>query len=386
LDFQATKPAVQGSRIPELDGLRGIAILSVLLVHYFFNPDPGLRGPIHVLQRTFALGWSGVDLFFVLSGFLIGGILMEHRDSPSYFKTFYLRRIFRILPIYYLWICLFIVLVLVGGPFLATHMHSGKLPAINLTIYQHFLFLQNLRYFNYTTVAYWWFSPSWSLAVEEQFYLVAPLLVRCLPQRVLPGVLGLTIVLAPVLRVFVRLHSNAEVRWAAYRLMPCRADSLAIGILLAYAWRNEQIRTRILRKPFRLYLVFATLLLGMVVIWWRYPSLGDSVTQSIGYSVIALFYGVLLLVAIGFRSGPIAKFARWGVLRELGRVSYCLYLIHVAVGYFCFGFLTRKVIHFNDLKSGLVGILSLIVAYGIARLSWTYFEHPLLQRGHRYKY
>jgi peptidoglycan/LPS O-acetylase OafA/YrhL len=70
---------VKVSRIPELDGLRGIAILSVVLMHYFYNPNPLLTGPIHQIQRIFALGWSGVDLFFVLSGFLIGGILMDQR-------------------------------------------------------------------------------------------------------------------------------------------------------------------------------------------------------------------------------------------------------------------------------------------------------------------
>jgi peptidoglycan/LPS O-acetylase OafA/YrhL len=146
------------SRIAELDGLRGIAILSVVLMHYFYNPDPNLKGPIHQIQRIFALGWSGVDLFFVLSGFLIGGILMDQRRSPSYFKTFYLRRAFRILPVYYLWICLFIAFVLVGGPLLRAHTHSGQLPALNFDIYQHFLFLQNLWEVNYTTLAYWWKS------------------------------------------------------------------------------------------------------------------------------------------------------------------------------------------------------------------------------------
>jgi len=386
LDSQATRFSGPGSRIPELDGLRGIAIISVLLVHYFYYPQPGLALPLHLFQRTFALGWSGVDLFFVLSGFLIGGILMDHRDSPSYFKTFYLRRAFRILPIYYLWIFLFIAFILAGGPFLRSHMHSGTLPSLNFNIYQHFLFLQNLWDFNYTTVAYWWLSPTWSLAVEEQFYLVAPLVVRYLPHRLLPAVLGAVIALAPVLRVLVRLFSNAEVPWAAYRLMPCRADSLAVGILLAYVWRNDQIRTKVLAKPSRLYLALLTLLLGVGVIWWRYPNPNDPVTQSIGYSVIALFYGVLLLVAIGFHTGPVAKFTRLGILREFGRVSYCLYLIHEAVGYFCSGLLTGRIMHFTDWKNGLVGLLSLIIAYGIARLSWTYFEHPLLMKGHQYKY
>jgi peptidoglycan/LPS O-acetylase OafA/YrhL len=285
-----------------------------------------------------------------------------------------------------LWICLFIVFILVGGPLLRTHTHSGRLPALNFDIYQHFLFLQNLWAVKYTTVANWWLSPTWSLAVEEQFYLVAPLLVRYLPRRVLPAVLGAVIVIAPVFRILVRLHSGTEVNWPAYRLMPCRADSLAIGMLLAYAWRSESIWKRILAKPARLYLAFLLLLAGMALIWWRYHNPNSAITQSVGYSVIALFYAVLLIVSIGFRSGPIAKFTRWGLLQEFGRISYCRYLVHLAVGYFCFGFLTRRIVHFSDWRSGLVGVLSLVVAYALCRASWTYFEHPLVQRGHRYKY
>lgn len=381
-----TNSTANVSRIPELDGLRGIAILSVVLMHYFYNPDPRLTGTVHQIQRIFALGWTGVDLFFVLSGFLIGGILMDQRDSPSYFKTFYLRRAFRILPIYYLWICLFILIILVGGPFLRSHTHSGILPALNLDIYRHFLFLQNLWDVDYTTLAIWWFSPLWSLAIEEQFYLIAPLLVRYLPQRLLPPVLGAVVVVAPILRILVRLHSGTDVNWPAYRLMPCRADSLAIGILLAWAWRSDAIRARILGKPAQLYLAFGVLLAGMAGIWWRYPNPNDPVTQSIGYSVIALFYAVLLIMSIGLPSGPVAIFVRWRPLQEFGRISYCLYLIHLGIGYFCFGFLTRSIVHFSDWRSGLVGVFSLSVAYGFCRLSWTYFEHPLVQRGHRYKY
>jgi peptidoglycan/LPS O-acetylase OafA/YrhL len=385
MDSRAQAPA-EVPRVAELDGLRGFAILSVVLMHYFYNPDPHLKGPIHEIQRIFALGWSGVDLFFVLSGFLIGGILLEYRNSPCYFKPFYLRRIFRIFPIYYLWILLFIVLIHFGGPLLRTHTHSGQLPELNFSIYRHFLFLQNLWDVDYITLAIWWFSTTWSLAVEEQFYLVAPLLVRYLPQRLLPPLLGAIVVLAPLLRTLIRLHSGSDVNWPAYRLMPCRADALAIGMLLAYAWRTDSIRKIILGKPVRLYIVFSLLLIGMAVIWWRYPNPNDALTQSVGYSLIALFYAVLLIISIGLRSGPIAKFMRWGVLREFGRISYCLYLIHLVVGYFCFGFLTRSTIHFSDWRSGSLGLLSLAVAYGLSRISWTYFEHPLVQRGHRYKY
>jgi len=325
----------QSARIPDLDGLRGFAILSVVLMHFSYNPDPRLIGPVHAIQRTFALGWTGVDLFFVLSGFLIGGILMDHRDSPSYFKTFYLRRAFRIIPIYYLWICLLILLIAVGGPLLRTHTNSGRLPPLNFDIYQHFLFSQNLWMVNYITLANSLLSPTWSLAVEEQFYLVAPLLIRYLRRGLIPGVLLAIIVLAPILRLLIRLHSGVEPNWPAYQLMPCRADALAIGMLVAYAWRTPTIRGKNI-CPSELARSYFYGSAGRddcdLVALPEYPN--DAVTQTVGYSVVALFYASVLLITMGLRTGPIAKFMRWKLLQEFGRISCCLYLIHVAVGYF----------------------------------------------------
>jgi peptidoglycan/LPS O-acetylase OafA/YrhL len=356
------------------------------MLHYFSYPDTGLTGPVHAIQRSLALGWTGVDLFFVLSGFLIGGILMDHRNSPAYFKTFYLRRFFRIIPIYYLWICLFIALDLAGSSYLRSHMHSTQLPHLDLDIYRHFLFLQNLWEAKYSSIAYWWFSPAWSLAVEEQFYLVAPLLVRYLPRRWLPGALGATIVVAPVLRGIVRSHSGGGISLMAYKLTPCRADALAMGMLVAYAWHRDAIRERILGKSGQLYVAFVLLFAAIEVIWWRYTDPFGAAMQTVGYSVIALFYAVLLMIAIGLRSGPVAKFTRWRMFREFGRISYCLYLIHLAVLYVCFRILAPGMRHFSDWRSGLVGVVSLVVAYGICQVSWRYFEHPLLQRGHRYTY
>src|SRR5579859_1738120 len=117
-----TRDTRQTARIPELDGLRGVAISLVVLFHSFsYGPPPG-HHPIGIIRRTFvflerffAIGWTGVDLFFVLSGFLIGGILLDVRPSPNYFKTFYLRRFFRIIPVYYLWIVLYLMVVAAFG-------------------------------------------------------------------------------------------------------------------------------------------------------------------------------------------------------------------------------------------------------------------------------
>src|SRR3984893_13519432 len=128
-------------RIPELDGLRGFAILLVVSIHYFYDPGANLPKSLHYLQSLFALGWTGVDLFFVLSGFLIGGILLEVRTSSNYFKTFYIRRFFRIVPLYYLWLFCLIALVSLGGPFFQSSSPSGQ-PGIDWQIWAHFLFLQ----------------------------------------------------------------------------------------------------------------------------------------------------------------------------------------------------------------------------------------------------
>ena len=189
--------------------------------------------------QWFRLGWTGVDLFFVLSGFLIGGILLDVRASPRYFKTFYARRFFRIIPLYYAWIAAYILLAFFGRHYLAAHV--GTVESIDAAIFAQFLFLQNFRDLLSSTVSFWWFTSTWSLAVEEQFYLVSPLFVRYLSRRALTVFLILVTLAAPVARLVVR-DSFQSGAWLAYRLMPCRADSLAIGILAARSMEHQNAR------------------------------------------------------------------------------------------------------------------------------------------------
>ena len=135
------KPA----RILELDGLRGLAVILVIFYHYasgqLLTRPSGLA---YYVERSAAPGATGVTLFFVLSGFLIGGILIDARGSNSYFRTFYVRRFFRIFPIYYLWICLYMALVSAAGPAIRLHSFSGKALPRGFEVYAHFLFIQNL--------------------------------------------------------------------------------------------------------------------------------------------------------------------------------------------------------------------------------------------------
>ena len=157
--------ATSSRRIPELDGLRGFAILLVLVYHYIATPEHRPLGfPLHRLFQALSVCWSGVDLFFVLSGFLIGGILLESRESPRYFQAFYLRRIHRILPIYYSWLFLYVVVRFVsarlapGWSLLNSSDYTG-VPA-------YIVFIQNFFYFR-SRLDWIWLGVTWSLAIEE---------------------------------------------------------------------------------------------------------------------------------------------------------------------------------------------------------------------------
>src|ERR1700739_188454 len=187
-------------RIPELDGIRGAAIASLLLYPYFFLTFQFRPGSLPAyLQATGRLGWSGVDLFFVLSGFLIGGILLDARKSSNYFKVFYTRRFLRIVPIYA--VCLAGAFGLISimrldatGKF--AWMWTNQLPWT-----PYLVFLQNFWMAHRNTLGLFGLTVTWSLAVEEQFYLTLPLVIRILNPRQLIGALIVGILTAPILRI-----------------------------------------------------------------------------------------------------------------------------------------------------------------------------------------
>lgn len=220
------------TRIPALDGLRGIAILLVLVFH-LLDRLPANAGIFRYLVVAGRLAWSGVDLFFVLSGFLIGGILLDAQRSPHYYKTFYLRRAFRILPIYA------VLLALAATRNLPVHWAVlGKLYPSNipwvcyLTLTQNFAMALGMR-------GLMSLSPTWSLAVEEQFYLTVPLIVRKLSRLHLTRLLVMALVAAPLLRTLL-YHFYSRGPIACHRLMPCRADALSLGVLSALACRDRR--------------------------------------------------------------------------------------------------------------------------------------------------
>src|SRR4051812_42732359 len=214
--------------IPALDGLRGLAIILVLLFH--FTPEGiGATSAEKVLRSVASLGWCGVDLFFVLSGFLITGILYDAKGSPHFFRDFYMRRVLRIFPLYYG--VLFLVFIVV--PLLHPLTRASDQQFIHN---QHWLWLYMANIPQALTNAWplktGWVNLNhfWSLAIEEHFYLIWPALVFLLQRRTLMRICTACIITALILRCLTYFLWNDT---AAYVLTPCRMDELAMGALVA---------------------------------------------------------------------------------------------------------------------------------------------------------
>jgi peptidoglycan/LPS O-acetylase OafA/YrhL len=256
---------------------------------------------------------------------------------------------------------------------------------IDGSILAHLFFLQNFHEFLKTGASFWWFSSTWSLAVEEQFYLVSPLLVRYLSKRSLATVLVLVTLAAPILRFVVRNHF-ADGPWLAYRLMPCRADALAVGMLAALIWNSPKARAWLERRLLVLYSLFAILFYGVAYLWRWSSDPMLLLTQTAGYTLIALFFAVVLLLVLTERTFLLSWVMRLGFLREIGGISYCVYIIHTAVYFFCHQIILHALPAVTDVRAALVTFLAALMTYAIAKLSWKYFEQPLLRRGHAFQY
>ena len=304
------------ARVPELDGIRGLAILLVVMLHYVSDTSSGSMKFVEPIQWCFNLGWSGVDLFFVLSGFLIGGILLDVRESPVYFRTFYMRRLFRIMPLYYLWMIAFVAMVFFHWPPLPKPLTLAHERLEFLPFY--FLFLQNYVWAFHSIFGDFWLGTLWSLGIEEQFYLVAPAVIRLFSRATLVRLLVGTVALGPLIRLIVYKyisHSHGGV----YVLTPCRADALALGMLIAVGWRSEKFRSWISLNRGYLLLAFWILFAGVIALNEFFFGRLDFVTAIGGYSWLAFFYGSMLLVVLSNRKGTLAWIMRRKFLMELGR-------------------------------------------------------------------
>ena len=309
--------------IPALDGIRGSAILMVMLFHYSVKLDRG-----HPVERVVGAlsgyGWSGVDLFFVLSGFLITGILIDSRGAENYFSSFYVRRILRIFPAYYLCLGLFLLILPAIDP-----GWTRLLPAVH-DRWLYVWYAQNWAgIFRFPGQAI--LTPYWSLAVEEQFYLVWPLVVAAFAGRKLLRVIVGAATFAVLLR-FVCLAIGVSPE-AIYANTLTRLDTLLIGAGCAVAVRDPAWLIRLRKLARWSWLAPLAPFVALQFVSAPHKTIHPGV-QGIGFTAIGLSYAGLLLTAVLDGNRILHRFFTSRPMRLLGKYSYAAYLWHFPAMHF----------------------------------------------------
>ena len=354
------------SRVLELDGFRAIAVLMVLVHHLFYGwPTPALSRLPGFIRAALGRGWLGVDLFFVLSGFLITGILIDSRESEHYFRNFYTRRVLRIVPLY-----LTCILIMYFG-------YPGAGAYFRLSL----LYLANFAYFFNVNTPH---GPGvfWSLAVEEHFYLVWPLVVRLFSGFWLLGFTALIVLGTPILRG-VCAHAGMNPEFEIYPYSFFRFDGLALGAMLAI-W----VRSRYYSRSWAW--TVAGLLLGasclILVVGRPYGITGSKTVAGTAfhYTQAEFVFAGLMALALAYRGSNFTAFLRWRPARITADLSYCIYLIHLSVGDFYYRLLHAMkfddVARLGPVGSLLLRILVLVtVTFGLAALSKKFLENPFLR-------
>jgi peptidoglycan/LPS O-acetylase OafA/YrhL len=256
-----------------------------------------------------------------------------------------------------------------------------------LPLWAYATLTQNLVTAHSGTFGPLWLGITWSLAIEEQFYLLLPMIVRFVPSRRLPYVLVCAIMAAPLLRTLL-FRFLPQGGFAASVLMPCRADALLLGVLCAYLMRRERIAQFIADHMRHLYSWFGVLLLGTVflILTAPPPPALSSLMISFGYTWLALLYACLLLIAITEKRGILSGIARISPLRSLGGIAYGVYLFHQALHVLSHGLILGQSPQIRTLLDALVTLGALLLTLTVAQLSWTFFEKRIVALGHSVKY
>ncbi len=355
-------------RIPELDGFRALAVWLVVVHHAFyafpFRKDLWANVP-SIFVGVVKAGWLGVDLFFVLSGFLISGILIAAKPKSRYFRNFYGRRVLRIMPLYFT-----VVIVM-----------YASYPSYGSYFLLSSAFLANFAGYFHVGIPHA-ASIFWSLAIEEHFYLIWPLVIWMLSRKQVLCASAAIVVLTPLLRG-ISVANGMDPEGEIYVYSWFRFDGLALGAFLA-AFMADPDNTP--KRTLRLATAFAAIAVTVTIVGTPFGLMGTKtvVSTALRYTQVQMIYAAAIGAALALRGQAVTTILRSKFARVSSDYSYCLYLIHLGVGV-AYMSITAKlgwntVETFGDWGSVLLRAAVIIgVSFMLAALSKRFLEDPFLR-------
>jgi peptidoglycan/LPS O-acetylase OafA/YrhL len=341
------RPSWLPSYIPELQGLRGIAVLAVVVYH----SHPRLEGtPVYGASLW---GWAGVNLFFVLSGFLITSILLESREKPHYFRNFYGRRALRIWPVYVLALA---ICYLKADWFIGTPIYQAIRSA---PWWAYLLFVQNLFHLDLPAAL----GPTWSLAIEEQYYFLWAPVVRFVRRPwVLAGMLVLAIVVSPAFRM-------THFAWITKTHTLTHLDGIAMGSLLSLGLYTLALQRR----------TWVLTGVGALVFGFTMAATFAGGTALLDSALTCGFGGtVLAAIASTGAKNPLNALLRRGPLPFYGRISYGMYMTHIMI-FIYYGWFDLRMDKYGTAGNLAVVVFRLAACTAAATVLWYGFESRILK-------
>jgi peptidoglycan/LPS O-acetylase OafA/YrhL len=359
------KSANAEPRIAALDGVRGFMTILVLLSHFFAEIANGFP--------RLGFGWLAVNMFFILSGFLIGRLIIEKMDSENFVTVFIMRRVCRTIPSYMVSILIIFAVLWI---FRAEPWARFK---TEFPLWSYLTFTQNFFMGFTNDVGAYWAAPSWTLALEEQLYVLLPFVFFLAPRRHWLRIL-IGVALGGVVLRGVVFTTGIPSIWGLV-ILPTRADVLVVGVIAAIIYKDRTIdlsRFDLTLRYAPVVLLFATVLLALV------DPVERRLFNVLGPLFISVGFACLLLAMV--RGAPEAKRFESRFLCFFGHISYCVYLTHLMVLGLMHGLVLGAKPALGDVDQWLVTLVALPVAVWVGWALTTIIEAPLTAYGRSWKW